>query len=127
MFKQLLQAEAISVLQLDACRVGGVNENLAILLLAAKFGVPGVPARRRRRACANSSSTWRWPTTSPISGELDGRVIEFVDHLHEHFVDPVTVQSAVATWRRRCPGSVPACTPTASTGSGSPTVPNGQR
>ena len=49
-FKQLFQAEAIDVCQLDACRIGGVNEAIAVLLLATKYGIPGLPARRRSRA-----------------------------------------------------------------------------
>ena len=68
MFKQLLQANSISVLQLDACRVGGVNENLAILLLAAKFEVPCAHTQAAL-ACANSSSIWRWPTSSPSAAK----------------------------------------------------------
>jgi L-fuconate dehydratase len=90
MFKQLLQAEAISVLQLDACRVGGVNENLAILLLAAKFGVPVCPHAGGVGLCELVQHLAMADYVA-ISGELSGRVIEFVDHLHEHFVDPVAV------------------------------------
>ena len=89
-FKQLLQAEAISVLQLDACRVGGVNENLAILLLAAKFGVPVCPHAGGVGLCELVQHLAMADYVA-VSGELDGRVIEFVDHLHEHFVDPVAV------------------------------------
>ena len=89
-FKQLLQAEAISVLQLDACRVGGVNENLAILLLAAKFGVPVCPHAGGVGLCELVQHLAMADYVA-VSGELDGRVIEFVDHLHEHFVDPVDV------------------------------------
>ena len=90
MFKQLLQAEAISVLQLDACRVGGVNENLAILLLAAKFGVPVCPHAGGVGLCELVQHLAMADYVA-VSGELDGRVIEFVDHLHEHFVDPVAL------------------------------------
>jgi L-fuconate dehydratase len=90
MFKQLLQAEAISILQLDACRVGGVNENLAILLLAAKFGVPVCPHAGGVGLCELVQHLAMADYVA-VSGELEGRVIEFVDHLHEHFVDPVTV------------------------------------
>jgi L-fuconate dehydratase len=89
-FKQLLQAEAISVLQLDACRVGGVNENLAILLLAAKFGVPVCPHAGGVGLCELVQHLAMADYVA-VSGELDGRVIEFVDHLHEHFVDSVGV------------------------------------
>ena len=90
-FKQLLQAEAISVLQLDACRVGGVNENLAILLLAAKFGVPVCPHAGGVGLCELVQHLAMADYVA-ISGALDGRVIEFVDHLHEHFVSPVGVR-----------------------------------
>lgn len=87
-FKQLLQANAISVLQLDACRVGGVNENLAILLMAAKFGVPVCPHAGGVGLCELVQHLAMADYVA-ISGELDGRVVEFVDHLHEHFVEPV--------------------------------------
>jgi L-fuconate dehydratase len=92
-FKQLLQAEAISVLQLDACRVGGVNENLAILLLAAKFGVPVCPHAGGVGLCELVQHLAMADFVA-ISGQLDGRVIEFVDHLHEHFVDPAHIVDA---------------------------------
>ncbi|MGD9704650.1 MAG: enolase C-terminal domain-like protein [Acidimicrobiia bacterium] len=89
-FKQLLQANAISVLQLDACRVAGVNENLAILVMAAKFGVPVCPHAGGVGLCELVQHLAMIDYVA-ISGELDGRVIEFVDHLHQHFVDPVAV------------------------------------
>ncbi len=76
------------MLQLDACRVGGVNENLAILLLAAKFGVPVCPHAGGVGLCELVQHLAMADYVA-VSGELDGRVIEFVDHLHEHFVDPV--------------------------------------
>jgi len=91
MFKQLLQAKAISVLQLDACRVGGVNENLAILLLAAKFGVVVCPHAGGVGLCELVQHLAMADFVA-VSGEIEGRVIEFVDHLHEHFVDPVEVK-----------------------------------
>ena len=91
MFKQLLQAKSISVLQLDACRVGGVNENLAILLLAAKFGVPVCPHAGGVGLCELVQHL-AMADFAAISGQAEGRVIEFVDHLHEHFVEPVTVK-----------------------------------
>jgi L-fuconate dehydratase len=89
-FKQLLQAGSISVLQLDACRVGGVNENLAILLMAAKFGVPVCPHAGGVGLCELVQHLAMADYVA-VSGERDGRMIEFVDHLHEHFVDPVTL------------------------------------
>jgi len=90
MFKQLLQSQAISVLQLDACRVGGVNENLAILLLAAKFGVPVCPHAGGVGLCELVQHLAMADYVC-ISGEIGGRVIEYVDHLHAHFVDPVQI------------------------------------
>jgi L-fuconate dehydratase len=90
-FKQMLQAGAIDVLQLDAARVGGVNENVAILLLAAKFGVPVCPHAGGVGLCELVQHLAMFDFVA-VSGSLDGRVIEYVDHLHEHFVDPAAVQ-----------------------------------
>jgi L-fuconate dehydratase len=90
-FKQLLQAEAIDVLQLDACRVGGVNENVAILLLAAKHGVPVCPHAGGVGLCELVQHLAMFDYVA-VSGSLDGRAIEYVDHLHEHFVDPVVIR-----------------------------------
>lgn len=90
MFKQLLQAGAIDVLQLDACRVGGVNENIAILLLAAKFGVPVCPHAGGVGLCEMVRHLSLFDHVA-VSGSLEGRVIEWVDHLHEHFTDPAVV------------------------------------
>ena len=91
-FKQLLQAEALSVLQLDACRVAGVNENVAILLLAAKFGVPVCPHAGGVGLCELVQHLSLFDYTS-VSGRMDDRAIEYVDHLHEHFLDPVRIRS----------------------------------
>jgi L-fuconate dehydratase len=90
MFKQLLQAEAISVCQIDACRLGGVNEVVAVLLLAAKFGVPVCPHAGGVGLCelVQHLSVFDYVC---VSGSLDGRMIEYVDHLHEHFLDPVVI------------------------------------
>jgi L-fuconate dehydratase len=90
-FKQLLQAGGLSVLQLDASRVGGVNENLAILLLAARFGVPVCPHAGGVGLCELVQHLAMADFVA-VSGSLDGRVIEYVDHLHEHFTDPVVVR-----------------------------------
>ncbi|GAA1273355.1 mandelate racemase [Planotetraspora silvatica] len=90
-FKQLLQAGAVSYLQLDAARVGGVNENLAILLLAAKFGVPVCPHAGGVGLCELVQHLAMFDYVA-VSGSTEGRVIEYVDHLHEHFVDPVVIQ-----------------------------------
>lgn len=90
-FKQLLQAGAISYLQLDSARVGGVNENIAILLLAAKFGVPVCPHAGGVGLCELVQHLAMFDFVA-VSGSMDGRVIEYVDHLHEHFVDPVVIE-----------------------------------
>ncbi|MEU4763608.1 enolase C-terminal domain-like protein [Actinosynnema sp. NPDC023794] len=90
-FKQLLQTDAIAVLQLDACRVGGVNENVAILLLAAKFGVPVCPHAGGVGLCELVRHLAMVDFVA-VSGTADGRVLEWVDHLHEHFTDPAVVR-----------------------------------
>ena len=89
-FKQLLQAGAIDVLQIDACRVAGVNEVIAILLLAAKFAVPVCPHAGGVGLCEYVQHLAAFDYLS-VSGSTDGRVIEWVDHLHEHFLHPATV------------------------------------
>ncbi|TIC79336.1 L-fuconate dehydratase [Nocardioides sp. GY 10127] len=91
MFKQLLQADALQVLQIDATRVAGVNENVAILLLAAKFGVPVCPHAGGVGLCEAVQHLSMLDFVA-VSGSLDGRCIEFVDHLHEHFLEPVDIQ-----------------------------------
>ncbi len=91
LFKQFLQADAIRVLQLDATRVAGVNENVAILLLAAKFGVPVCPHAGGVGLCEAVQHLAMFDYVA-VSGSTEGRVIEFVDHLHEHFVDPVVMR-----------------------------------
>ncbi|WP_410609747.1 enolase C-terminal domain-like protein [Amycolatopsis sp. lyj-109] len=91
MFKQLLQAEAIDILQLDASRVAGVTENIAILLLAAKFGVPVCPHAGGVGLCEMVQHLSMFDFVA-VSGSQEDRVIEYVDHLHEHFVDPVRIE-----------------------------------
>src|SRR3954469_20367586 len=91
MFKQLLQAEAVDVVQIDAARVAGVNENIAILLLAAKFGVPVCPHAGGVGLCELVQHLSMFDYVA-VSGTLEDRVIEYVDHLHEHFVDPVVIE-----------------------------------
>jgi L-fuconate dehydratase len=90
MFKQLLQADAISVCQIDACRLGGVNEVVAVLLLAAKFGVPVCPHAGGVGLCELVQHLSIFDYLC-VSGSLQGRMIEYVDHLHEHFLDPVVI------------------------------------
>jgi L-fuconate dehydratase len=90
-FKQLLQAGSLDVLQIDAARVGGVNENVAILLLAAKFGVPVCPHAGGVGLCELVQHLSMFDVVA-VAGTTQDRVIEFVDHLHEHFLDPVVVE-----------------------------------
>ncbi|HXI50101.1 MAG TPA: L-fuconate dehydratase [Candidatus Saccharimonadales bacterium] len=92
MFKQLLQAGAIRFCQIDACRLGGVNEVLAVLLLAAKFGVSVCPHAGGVGLCEHVQHLSIFDFVA-VSGSVEDRVIEYVDHLHEHFVDPVTMRS----------------------------------
>ena len=89
-FKQLLQAGAADVLTIDACRVAGVNENLAILLMAAKFGVPVCPHAGGVGLCEMVQHLAMFDFVA-VSGTTADRVLEYVDHLHEHFTDPVRV------------------------------------
>lgn len=94
MFKQMLQAGSLSVLQIDASRVAGVNENIAILLLAAKFGVPVCPHAGGVGLCEAVQHLSMFDYVA-VSGTMTGRVIEYVDHLHEHFVTPTNVSGGV--------------------------------
>ena len=86
-FKQMLASSAIGVCQIDACRVAGVNENLAILLLAAKFGVPVCPHAGGVGLCEIVQHMSMFDYVA-VTGTTDERWIEFVDHLHEHFEIP---------------------------------------
>jgi L-fuconate dehydratase len=91
MFKQLLQLDAVSFVQLDAVRVAGVNENIAIMLLAAKFGVPVCPHAGGVGLCELVQHLAMFDYVA-VSGSTQDRVIEYVDHLHEHFTDPVRIR-----------------------------------
>jgi L-fuconate dehydratase len=90
MFKQLFQADAIRFCQLDTCRLGGVNEVLAVLLLAAKFGVAVCPHAGGVGLCEYAQHLSMFDYVA-VSGSMKGRVVEYVDHLHEHFVDPAVI------------------------------------
>jgi L-fuconate dehydratase len=90
-FKQLLQANAISFCQIDACRLGGVNEVIAVLLLAAKYGVPVCPHAGGVGLCEYVQHLSIFDYIC-VGASLEQRVLEYVDHLHEHFVDPVIIQ-----------------------------------
>ena len=93
LFKQFMMASAIDVVQVDACRLGGVNEVLAVLLMAAKHGLKVCPHAGGVGLCeyVQHLSMIDWLC---ISGTKEGRVIEYVDHLHEHFVDPCVIRDA---------------------------------
>jgi L-fuconate dehydratase len=92
LFKQFLQANAISFCQLDACRLGGVNEVLSVLLMAKKFGVPVCPHAGGVGLCEYVQHLSIFDYIS-VSASLENRILEYVDHLHEHFVDPITVKN----------------------------------
>ena len=92
MFKQLMQAGAIRFCQIDAARLGGVNEILAVLLLAAKFGIPVCPHAGGVGLCEYVQHLSIFDYIA-VSGSTENRVIEYVDHLHEHFLDPVTMRN----------------------------------
>ena len=89
-FKQLFQAEAIDICQIDACRVGGVNEVLAVILMAAKFGIPVCPHAGGVGLCEYVQHLAIFDYIA-VSGTLDDRIVEWVDHLHEHFRHPALV------------------------------------
>ena len=88
LFKQLLQAGAAAIVQIDSTRVAGVNENIAILLLAAKFGVPVCPHAGGVGLCEAVQHFSMFDFVA-VSGTQEGRMIEYTKHLHEHFVTPV--------------------------------------
>lgn len=90
-FKQMLQAGSLSFLQIDSARVAGVNENIAILLLAAKFGVPVCPHAGGVGLCELVQHLSMFDFVA-VSRSTENRVIEYVDHLHEHFLDPVAIE-----------------------------------
>ncbi|RDV43138.1 fuconate dehydratase [Leifsonia sp. ku-ls] len=92
LFKQLLQAKAAAIVQIDSTRVAGVNENIAILLLAAKFGVPVCPHAGGVGLCEAVQHFSMFDFVA-VSGSQDGRMIEYTTHLHEHFVSPAVVEA----------------------------------
>jgi L-fuconate dehydratase len=92
LFKQFMQANAIAFCQIDACRLGGVNEVLAVLLLAAKFGIPVCPHAGGVGLCEYVQHLSMFDYVC-VSGSMDDRIVEYVDHLHEHFLDPVVIRS----------------------------------
>jgi L-fuconate dehydratase len=92
MFKQMFQADALAFCQIDGCRLAGVNEVLAVLLMAAKFGVPVCPHAGGVGLCEYVQHLSIFDFVA-VSGSLDNRRIEYVDHLHEHFINPVVIRS----------------------------------
>lgn len=91
MFKQLMQAGAIDVCQIDSCRVAGVNENLAIILMAVKFDIPVCPHAGGVGLCEYVQHLAAFDYIY-ASATLKNKVVEYVDHLHEHFLTPVRIQ-----------------------------------
>lgn len=92
MFKQFLQSGAIDFCQIDSCRVGGVNENLSIMLMAAKFNIPVCPHAGGVGLCEYVQHLSMIDYIA-ISGSLENRITEYVDHLHEHFLYPVVIKN----------------------------------
>lgn len=93
MFKQFIMRGAIDVVQIDACRLGGVNEILAVMLMAAKYDLPVCPHAGGVGLCEYVQHLSMIDYVA-IAGTHEGRVVEYVDHLHEHFVDPCVVENA---------------------------------
>ncbi|XP_031759050.1 mitochondrial enolase superfamily member 1 isoform X1 [Xenopus tropicalis] len=93
MFKQFLQANALQYLQIDSCRLGSVNENLSVLLMSKKFNVPVCPHAGGVGLCELVQHLILFDYIS-VSGSLDNRMCEYVDHLHEHFMYPVIISRA---------------------------------
>ena len=91
MFKQLFQAGSIDVCQIDSCRVASVNENLAIILMAAKFGIPVCPHAGGVGLCEYVQHLSAFDFLR-VAQTMEDRVIEYVGHLHEHFVYPVQIR-----------------------------------
>jgi L-fuconate dehydratase len=92
LFKQLMQAEAIDFCQIDSCRLGGVNEIIAVYLMAAKFGIPVCPHAGGVGLCEYVQHLQMFDYLC-VSGTSEDRVVEYVDHLHEHFLDPCVMKN----------------------------------
>jgi L-fuconate dehydratase len=101
LFKQLMQADAIRFCQIDSCRLGGVNEILSVLLMAAKFGVPVCPHAGGVGLCEYVQHLSIFDYVC-VSASLQDRIVEYVDHLHDHFLDPVVIREG-----RYLPPSMP--------------------
>lgn len=96
LFKQLLQADAVDFVQIDSCRLASINEIIPVLLLAKKFGKPACPHAGGVGLCELVNHLIMIDHIA-VSGEVEGRVAEFVDHLHEHFVDPCVIRDGAYT------------------------------
>jgi len=101
MFKQFIQSGAIDFCQIDSCRMGGVNEVIAVQLMAHKFGIPVCPHAGGVGLCEYVQHLAMFDYVA-LSGSMENRIIEYVDHLHEHFIDPVTMKDG-----RYMPPSMP--------------------
>ena len=93
LFKQFIAEGAIDIVQIDACRMGGLNEVLSVLLIAAKYGLPVWPHAGGVGLCEYVQHLAMIDFVA-VSGTMEGRVIEYVDHLHEHFIDPCIIENA---------------------------------
>ena len=93
MFKQFIMREAVDVIQIDACRMGGVNEVLSVLLMAAKYGLKVCPHAGGVGLCEYVQHLSMIDYLC-FSGSKEGRVTEYVDHLHEHFIAPCVIENA---------------------------------
>ena len=91
LFKQFITSGAIDIVQIDSCRMGGLNEVLAVMLMAAKYNLPVWPHAGGVGLCEYVQHM-SMIDYDAITGEKDSRRIEYVDHLHEHFVDPCRVE-----------------------------------
>ncbi|MBE7201244.1 MAG: L-fuconate dehydratase [Parafilimonas terrae] len=100
LFKQFIAGGAIDIVQVDACRMGGLNEVLAVLLIAAKFDLPVWPHAGGVGLCEYVQHLSMIDYVA-VSGIKDGRVIEYIDHLHEHFLDPCVIENAAYRPPRR--------------------------
>ncbi|MEW4489540.1 L-fuconate dehydratase [Thalassoglobus sp. JC818] len=92
MFKQFLQAKGMGVCQIDSCRLGGVNEILAVLLMAAKCDIPVCPHAGGVGLCEYVQHLSMFDYVA-VSGKTEDRITEFAGHLHEHFVNPVQMRN----------------------------------
>lgn len=93
LFKQFIKDGAIDIVQIDACRIGGLNEVLSVLVMAAKYGLPVWPHAGGVGLCEYVQHL-SMIDYLVVSGTKEGRVIEYVDHLHEHFIEPCDIRNA---------------------------------